>query len=682
MKRRRYVFLWLALAVTLLLSMSGFILRTSNEKMNNSVVTVADYQLFEKSALASNRSVDEVLEKLKDAGVKDIAVKETTLRGLAARGEIGVSSFADFTAEARTHQPQLWATVSRLPAFNKISPANLVAAAYEQETADFLRERLGHRFDAGRIIEVQGEGIDYFIINAELEQLDKSKTNINKDVDVQLGFEEPILQKVKSMGFAIVLRPGDNLGSNSAYLKEYEPLIHKYNIRTLIFNYNRVSGNPDDLDVMAKVIDKYDLIIGVIETSKQLGVIEQSGLDVVMSATKYPINRVYSTGNDDFVTSVDERYYRWIRAVIDRGIRILYVAPFNDEKNVASVNLDSTIDTIDRFLPVIAAKGFDVSGTTLPYGMNSDATTAGHRLAVSLSLLAVFLLYLAYLWHPRRVWMYGLAVLGVLGCLGVNILLHMDFSKIYALAAAVLYPSFSSLLLLLYLKNNPGHGLIRQLLSALAIILGINALGMYTIVSSLADIRFIMNLSYFSGVKVSFILPLLLFVLNYLCVTIPRGKALETMQGWLKKSPTYLALALFMVALVVIYVYIGRSGNDSNIQVTGAEIRLREILEGIFLARPRFKEIVIGYPCLMATVYLYRRYKNNLLLLLGFGAVIGSISMVNSFCHVFTAVSMSFHRTLAGLVTGLLAGALLLICIRLVEMAVAKFNMNANRSQP
>lgn len=676
MNNREHAFLWLALAVALLLSITGFLLRTGNESMNNTVVTAADYQLFEKSAQSSSRSIDQVLVDLKASGVKTIAVKETTLRGLAARGDAYVATFADFSNAVRAYKPDIWAIVKQLPDFEEISPANLVVSVESPETAAFLRERLGNRFAQGQIVNFQAGGLEYFIIKAELEQLDKSKTTV-KEYDTQLGFEASILQKLKSMGFAIVLRPGDSTGSSSNYLKEYEPLVRSYDVKTLIFNYNRVSGSPDHLEVMARLIDKYDLTIGVIETSKQLGIIDQEGLNAVMSATRYPINRVYSTGNDDFVTSVDERYYRWIRGVVDRGIRILYVVPFNDDKKMASVNLSETIDTVARFLPAIAGKGFIVDQTSVPYGLNSATTSSAHRLAVSLSLLAAFLLYLLYLWHPQRRWMRAIAILGLLACLTVNILLRMDFSKVYALTAAVLYPAFSSLLLLIYLKKYNRHGLIKKMLCSLSIILVINGIGMYTIISSLADIRFIMNLSYFSGVKVAFIIPLLLFPLNYFCVTVPRGKWLPFLQVWLKKSPSYLALALFLAALAVVYVYIGRSGNDSGIQVSGLEIRLREILENIFLARPRFKEFVIGYPALMAMVYLYHRYKNDLILfLLGFGVVIGSISMVNSFCHVFTAVSISASRTLAGLATGLLLGTMLLICIWLAEKIRARYRFN------
>jgi uncharacterized membrane protein len=183
-----------------------------------------------------------------------------------------------------------------------------------------------------------------------------------------------------------------------------------------------------------------------------------------------------------------------------------------------------------------------------------------------------------------------------------------------------------------------------------------------------------MNLNYFSGVKLAFIVPLLIFPLNYLSATLPRKEWLPYLRSWLLKSPSYLMLGFFLIALAAVYIYIGRSGNDSGIQVSGLEIRMREILENIFLARPRLKEFLIGYPSIMAMIYLYQRYKNDLLLLVfGFGVMIGSISMVNSFCHDFTAVSISASRTLAGLLTGLLIGCLILICIWLGEKIRTKY---------
>ena len=671
MKNRLRTVLWIALIVALLLSMQGFLLRTSNERQNMTVITAAEYQLFEKSAQTSNIPMDKVLQRLQDQGVKTIAVKETTLRDLAGRGAVYISSFADFSTYSQNYEPKIFVKASQTIGQRYISPTNLVVVSSNPVTSKFLQLQLSNRFSSQELVRFQAESKDYFIINAELPQLDKSKTAI-KELDTPLGFEKDILNRLQAKGFQIILRPGDTTGSNRAYLKEYEPLIRDYHVKMLIFGYNRVTGSQEHPDLMAKLVDKYHLTIGVIETSQQLGYISQEGLDELIDATGYPINRVYSTSNDDFVKTVDERYYRWVRAVIDRGIRIVYLVPFKDDSKDSSVNLEDSIETIGKLQQTLTAKGFVINQPLK--ALNSDIPGMGHRLMISLSLLFATLLYLHYLLRPQRKWLLGLGILGFLACLGINLFWGTDFSKVYALAAAIVYPVLSSLLLLLYLRKNRNHSFIIQLLASLAIILGINAMGMFTVVTSLADIRYIMNIDYFSGVKLAFIIPLLFFPLNYLSATVERKDWLAYISTWLQKSPSYLILAIALLAMAALYVYIGRSGNESGIEVSALEIRLREILESIFLARPRFKEFLIGYPSLMAMVYLYRTYKQDFILfLLGFGVMIGSISMVNSFCHVFAAVTISANRTLAGLFTGLVIGLGLLIGIWMIEKIWAKY---------
>ena len=129
-------------------------------------------------------------------------------------------------------------------------------------------------------------------------------------------------------------------------------------------------------------------------------------------------------------------------------------------------------------------------------------------------------------------------------------------------------------------------------------------------------------------------------------------------------------LLLFFLAAGAGYYYIGRSGNNL-VSVSGLELKLREILEGNLLARPRFKEIMIGYPALFAAVYLYHKYRQEAwLLILGFGIIIGSISMVNSFCHVFTAATISIIRTAGGLALGSLLGICAIAGIWILEKCI------------
>lgn len=666
MNRKNTTIIWILLIISLALSFSGFKLRVSNENNNTTIMTTVDYQEFANLANSANRDMDQVLKELKNQGAKSVAVKETTLRDLEANGDIYMSSFANFSSFNQAYAPALWKEAAKAIK-SPVHDNNLTITSYDPEITKFLEERLSSRFLPEDLIRFEHDGKSYFIINAELDALVKLK-NSQWQLDTRLGFDEKLLDKLSSMGFDIVLRPGNALHPNTAHLDEYEKYIKDYAVKTLIFDGRELPGAPDRLDVLKKLVKKYDLTIGIIETSQQLKYISQMGLDQLMLDTSYPISRVYSTGNDEFVNTVDERYYRWIRSVVDRSIRIMYVVPFKDGKVHYSENLDNTIQTIGRFHETIESKGYSIDQPL--NRLSSEIPGKSHRLMLSLSLLLAGTIYLTYLFRPGRKFVYGLLGLGVLACIAVNLLLNIDFSKIYALAAAILYPAFSALLVLIYLRDHRDKALLPQLLVSLAIILGINMLGAYTIVSSLSDIRYIMNIKIFSGVKIAFISPLLLFVLNYFCCFYSREEFNFKIKEILQMKPRYLELAIFAFLAIALYIYLGRSGNTSGLTVSTLEIKTREILENIFLARPRFKEILIGYPALFAMVYLYKKYNRDFILWLGFAVTMGSISMVNSFSHVFTSVVVSANRTLAGLLVGTIIALAALIAIYLVEQLI------------
>ncbi|NLB88949.1 MAG: hypothetical protein GX790_06955 [Syntrophomonadaceae bacterium] len=184
----------------------------------------------------------------------------------------------------------------------------------------------------------------------------------------------------------------------------------------------------------------------------------------------------------------------------------------------------------------------------------------------------------------------------------------------------------------------------------------------------MADIRYIMNIEYFRGVKLAFLLPLMLFVFNYLSVFSGEEGIIKYSVKYLKLTPNYFILGLLGIGVLALYYYIGRSGHTAGVSVSSLELRLREVLETIFTARPRFKEILIGYPALFVLVYLYRKYREELItLVFGLGVMMGSISMVNSFAHVFTAVNISISRTIAGLVTGTIIAIFVLIGVIILD---------------
>jgi len=600
-----------------------------------------------------------------------VAVKETTVRDLSERGDIGLYSYAEFVADLKSYPNDLWPQIKEHLDGLEINPSNRVLVSSDPATSEFLQERLSRRFTSEELIQFTVGGRDYFILRTTLIAQPRTAANKMESLppifDARLGFEEPVLDQLVEQGFNIVLMPGQNRGSNTDYLAEYRHIVEKYGVEIMIIDGNYAPGYPDHLQALQELVADEDLTLGIFETSVQLGYMEQKGLDEIMEANGYPINRVYSTRNDEFLDDVNERYYRWVRAVVDRGIRIMYVVPFNDQKLSFAENLEKTREKLHDFHQTISQKGFILANETAP--LSSQMPGTFHWLMIALSLWIGAYLYLLYLLKMPPGLRYILLGAGAVLAAFVGLVAGGALAQVYALAAAILYPSLASLIWIIYLRDyRQEHSTVRQVLTSLAILLGINLLGGYTIVSSLADIRYIMNVELFRGVKLAFLLPLLLFVINYLVVFSGEEGVVKYTAGWLRRSPSYLALGLIFVALVALYYYIGRSGHTGGVSVSELELRLREVLETIFMARPRFKEILIGYPAVMALVYLYRRYPfKELVLILGLGVMMGSISVVNSFSHVFTAITISASRTLAGLLVGVAIGLAVLLGIWILE---------------
>lgn len=669
--KRSVIITWVVLFAVLAGCVGGFGLRYQNEAHNKKVVTAVDYREFRSSANFASVDLAAVLADLQTAGVQNVAVKETTVRDLSERGDIGLYSYAEFVADLKSYPNDLWPQIKEHLEGLEINPSNRVLVSSDTATSEFLQERLSRRFTSEELIQFTVGGRDYFILRTTLIAQPRTAANKMESLppifDARLGFEEPVLDQLVEQGFNIVLMPGQNRGSNTDYLAEYRHIVEKYGVEIMIIDGNYVPGYPDHLQALQELVADEGLTLGIFETSVQLGYMEQKGLDEIMEANGYPINRVYSTRNDEFLDDVNERYYRWVRAVVDRGIRIMYVVPFNDQKLSFAENLEKTREKLHDFHQTISQKGFILANETAP--LSSQMPGTFHWLMIALSLWIGAYLYLLYLLKMPPGLRYILLGAGAVLAAFVGLVAGGALAQVYALAAAILYPSLASLIWIIYLRDyRQEHSTVRQVLTSLAILLGINLLGGYTIVSSLADIRYIMNVELFRGVKLAFLLPLLLFVINYLVVFSGEEGVVKYTAGWLRRSPSYLALGLIFVALVALYYYIGRSGHTGGVSVSELELRLREVLETIFMARPRFKEILIGYPALMALVYLYRRYPfKELVLILGLGVMMGSISVVNSFSHVFTAITISASRTLAGLLVGVAIGLAVLLGIWILE---------------
>ena len=138
----------------------------------------------------------------------------------------------------------------------------------------------------------------------------------------------------------------------------------------------------------------------------------------------------------------------------------------------------------------------------------------------------------------------------------------------------------------------------------------------------------------------------------------------ESLIEILSRPPLWGEIALIGVLLAGIGLIIFRSGNVAFI--SGFETKIRLTLEKLLIARPRTREVFIGYPSLLILNFLAaKKYFAHYREIFRIGVALGFSSVINSFCHFHTPMFLILLREFNGLWTGLIVG--------LVAVAVLKF---------
>ncbi|GEM_PF-2534993 len=176
----------------------------------------------------------------------------------------------------------------------------------------------------------------------------------------------------------------------------------------------------------------------------------------------------------------------------------------------------------------------------------------------------------------------------------------------------------------------------------------------------ISDTVFMIKLEQFGGVKYALSLPVAA-VLTYLVFK---------NRGELTGRGLALTGGLILLFGIIFAVASVRSGNF-NVPLFPFEESLRGFLENAFRARPRAKEFLIGYPCLLLGLNMlyeerFKEFKLPAIILVSVG-VFGLTSVVNTFCHAHIPFLMSMLRSVYGAVLGLLGGAILIKLSRLLR---------------
>jgi hypothetical protein len=193
------------------------------------------------------------------------------------------------------------------------------------------------------------------------------------------------------------------------------------------------------------------------------------------------------------------------------------------------------------------------------------------------------------------------------------------------------------------------------------------AVGGMAIAAFFSSAQYLLRLETFSGVKLTLLLPPLIVLIHDL----HRRIHPESLREILTRPPLWGELLLGAILMGGAVLVLFRSDNVQF--VPGFEVKMRDFLERLLIARPRSKEIFLGFPCLMLYAFVMR---NSLMPhyreLFRVGVVFGFSSMTNSFCHFHTPLFFTVVRQVNGLWVGILIGLGVVVLLKTIGLPVLR----------
>ncbi|OGD32507.1 hypothetical protein A2V94_00910 [Candidatus Atribacteria bacterium RBG_16_35_8] len=594
----------------------------------------------------------ELLAKIKYSGINSIAIHEDTLENLVFSGKILYFSSKELN--------NLNFFLKSIAPFEKYQSSPGEVYIIFKDKNDYLRIKENLQRHLGEDLVRDLGFLSYIGL--------KVKGSEEKLADLGLGFSEEDIELVRNLGFQVILRlknfPQINKEDVEFKFKESDKA---GKISGMIFEGESVLGYPSEENLIhtAELLKIKEYSFGIIEFAGQ------KGIETVAHQVSELAVRVHSITKEEMdIISKQKATERWIRAAKERKVRIFYIKPF----------MKSNSDLIEENLAYITTIKEELKNSGFKTGRASILSTSYQepKIFILLLILGVIsggLILLKNLFNLKKYQEYSLLLLAILFSLLLLFLnREMFLIKLMALLTALIFPTLAIIYNERYFlennnskfkdaqdfsKNNPSFNeMIKKVLSGFFRIILITLSGALLITALLSNNKFMLGIEQFSGIKISYLLPLLL-VLAIMWLKVNKGKLmiLENI-----KKPILIEHVIIMVFFALfLVIYISRSGNFSFLPVLSIEEKIRIFLEKTLIARPRNKEFLIGYPALLLAISMnYLKIKEFKIPIIIIGTI-GPVTLINTFCHIHTPFLFSMLRTFNGLWLGLVLGLIVVI---------------------
>jgi hypothetical protein len=657
------VFVWTAFLLSLVVGGDVLFRRVGFEADNRQVELVVSYRDMRHMAHLNGMSLEELLPRLRDeAGVTSIGVEEETVADFVASGKATLRQGSEILDMYRVGSVAQRSVVTFLYSEYRIDPLRYYFIVEERADFERLRRFLEAEFGSSRI-----RSLDRYNVVEVLDERDDL-------LSIGLGIPEDMVSVIKTAGFGVIPRLSNtNRMSEEIVRQKLQSLKAVDFVNTVVFDGPAVLGFPSFLPLMAERLSYLGINVGLVEFSYQAGF---SGLAGRMPTSVF---RVHSMAEGEIERlSVAQAVSRYVRAAKERSNLILFLKPYalSRDQSFRSV-IDYNLEYFRTVKEALSSRGFVVGkirqlplSKYMPVDVYEWVVLSFGVLAALLSLIAVFrpvgawgVFFFLLLWTLLNY----LAILTQSEFLWLKFLALITACVFPALAIITQYPREMSFVPVLPIR------IYRAVMLAFRVAV-IALLGGLMIAALLSDIRFLVGISQFYGVKISFVVPLVIIGVFFF-LRPHRVSAFLYVFKRLFLAPVRTA---FLVACVFcalfMFVYIARSGNAVSFQVPIYETWFREALETLLFVRPRTKEFLIGYPFLMLGVlYMFRPFFQNWVWFFNVLGAVALVSVVNSFCHVHTPLLVSIYRSVLGVSFGVLCGLGYLMLFSMCRRLMRRF---------
>lgn len=670
--KRSMLLMLLAVFIGLLSCVYLCVQRYYVENENMSIEQAMDYDAVVVLGRNEGYDLETTLEKCRQAGITSFTIYDTTLNKMTQRGECSLIT----RLGAELYYPQFHLDSYQYEYYLIGKPKDQKDLYFDELTED-LQLRLGKE----NAVVLDNPQYRILGLHGVMPALG----------EVNLGIMSADANRIASYGFNVILRPTNYHDVTAADLEHFFQRADKIrNVTGIMFVGKEVLGySPDPAqrkDLLQLTADRMlarQMPFYMIESVNQLQYDNQDGMYDLAGLMHYDTGRVYAMAKEELEKiTPEEAAMRFYISDLERNVRV-NLFPMYKKPRYGQSLLDTNLSYISKVTQKLEGRGYHLDrASVLPVYYPNKVL-----LAIAAAAAACGFLFLLNLLVPLsdRV-NYGLIVLVVLfGAGGAWIAKGALFLQMMAVGCAVTAPSAAILVLLDFWRHQDltkklGYGrVIRDGALGLTAAVLMSMIGGIFIAAMLGNIRFFMEFDYYRGVKLTFILPIIIVAIGYLRRFPLMGHDFATSSDFISFAKDFLRIPIRMGTLILVgllglvaIVFVGRSGHTAGVPVPGIEVAMRRFLETVMYARPREKEFLIGHPAFFLMVAaMYRKWPELVHFFTVLAAVIGVGSMVETFAHIRTPFIMSFIRGLNGWLTGLVLGILLICAIAVVQYVTA-----------